>query len=353
MKRYRIDIFDRGFNFVDMGQTSEPTLIVDYLTQSASSVVVPKKITASKGDYIQVRDDSGKMFQGIVTDYAYDGKQSRITMSQLSKLLDVEVFADVSTLQNGIEAWMATQLQAVYNGTDLSQKLTGLTITYNNNTAGEYPPDDYGIYNLYDLALVFFKVYGVIIDISFSIPNKTITFGFQNVDTNSVWKIETRLADVADYSISSSTVNEYPNKMVIRNDADPSEELTYYWHPTAFAGTVDTDGSTNRVLPVVARCAVITVQAGDTFANASYTEAVSQMYQSQYDDQIEITFNSASKLVEVGKLGQCYSIIDGGKTYNTVLTGYQRLNDRYTRMTFGYVRTRLTQILQQERRRNQ
>lgn len=352
MKRYRIDIFDRKFNFVDMGQTSEPTIIVDYLTQSASSVVVPKKISASKGDYIQVRDDSGSMFQGIVTDYAYDGKQSRITMSQMSKLLDVEVFADVSTLSNGIEAWMAAQLQAVYNGTDTSQKLTGLTITYSNTTAGEYPPDDYGIYNLYDLALVFFKVFGVIIDISFDVSLKKITFAFRNVDVNSVWKIETRLADVADYSISASTVNEYPNKMIIKSD-DGLNTATYYWHPTAFAGTVDTDGTTNRVLPVVSRCAVVTVQAGDTFANASYTEAVNEMYQSQYDDQIEITFNAASKLVEVGRMGQCYTIIDGSKTYNTVLTGYQRLNDKYTRMTFGYVRTRLTQILQQERRRNQ
>ena len=352
MKRYRIDIFDRKFNFVDMGQTSEPTIIVDYLTQSASSVVVPKKISASKGDYIQVRDDSGSMFQGIVTDYAYDGKQSRITMSQMSKLLDVEVFADVSTLSSGIEAWMAAQLQAVYNGTDASQKLTGLTITYSSTTAGEYPPDDYGIYNLYDLALVFFKVFGVIVDISFDVSLKKITFAFRNVDVNSVWKIETRLADVADYSISSSTVNEYPNKMIIKSD-DGLNTATYYWHPTVFAGTVDTDGSTNRVLPVVSRCAVVTVQSGDTFANASYTEAVNEMYQSQYDDQIEITFNAASKLVEVGKLGQCYTIIDGAKTYNTVLTGYQRLNDKYTRMTFGYVRTRLTQILQQERRRNQ
>lgn len=353
MKRYRIDIFDRAFNYVDMGQTSDPTLIVDYLVQSASQVTVPKKVTATKGDYIQVRDDVGQLFQGIVTDYEYDGKTTTITMSQMSKLLDVEVFADITTLQSGIEAWMDTQLRAVYAGTDTAQNLTGLTITRTYTTPGEYPESMGGIYNLYDMAVHFFKVYGVIIDVGFSIPSKTVTFNFRKVDTNNVWKIETKLADVADYSVCASSIMEYPNKMVIRDDADPTSELTFFWHPSGFSGTVDTDGTQNRVQPVVCRCATVTVETGDTFANAAYVEAVNQMYQSQFDDQIEITFNSASKLVEVGQLGQCYTIIDGSTSYNTVLTGFQRLNDKYTRMTFGYVRTRLTQILQQERRRNQ
>lgn len=353
MKRYRIDIFDRAFNFVDMGQTSDPTLIIDYLVQSASSVIVPKKLTASKGNYIQVRDDTGQMFQGIVTDYAYDGKTTTITMSQMSKLLDVDVFADVTTLPDGIESWMRAQLRSVYAGTDASQALTGLTFSGIYSTAGAYPSTNDGIYNLYDLAVYFFKVYGVIIDISFSVSARTVTFSFRKVDTINVWKIETKLADVADWSVNASSVNEYPNKMVIRNEADPTEELTYYWHPNGFSGTVDTDGTQNRVLPVVSRCALIGVDEEDTFENASYVEAVSQMYQSQFDDQIEITFNTSSRLVEVGQLGQCYSVIDGSTVYNTVLTGYQRLNDKYTRMTFGYVRTRLTQILQQERRRNQ
>lgn len=352
MKRYRVDIFDRAFNFVDMAQIPEPTLIVDYLVQSNSTFRAPKRLTINRGYYAQIRDDSGAMFQGIVTDFVYDGDITSVTLSQMSKLLDVEVFANVATLSNGIENWMKSQINAVYNNADTEQKLTGLTITTSTTTAGSYPPNDDQIYNLYDLAVHFFKVYGVIISISFDITNRTITFLFTKLNTNSVWKIETKLADVANYSINSSMSGNTPNKMIIRNAENTSQSATYYWHPQDYSGTVDTDRTTNRVQPVIQRCAVVTVQQGDTFSNAAMAEAVNTMYQSQYDDQIEITFNSASKLVEVGEIGQCYSVIDGNKTYHTVLTGYQRLNEKYTRLTFGYVRTRLTQILQQERRKN-
>lgn len=351
MRRYRVDIFDRQFNFISMAQTSEPTLVTDYLVQSNSTFTVPKKLTVSKGNYAQIRDESGSMFQGIVTDYAYDGHTTTVTLAQMSKLLDVDVFADVSTLPNGIEAWFTAQLQSVYNGSDAMQNLMGLNITSSTTTAGVYPVSSDGVYNLYDMAVFLFKVYGVIIDISFSIPAKSVTFAFRVLNQTSVWKIETKLADVADWSVSSPSMNEYPNKMVIRNQEDTTQELTYYWHPTDFAGTVDTNSTSNRVLPVVSRCAVVTPDEGKTFAEAAHEEAYNTMYQSHYDDQIELTFNSGSKLVEVGKIGQLYTVIDGDKQYHTVLTGYQRINDKYTRMTFGYVRTRLTQILREERRK--
>lgn len=350
MRRYRIDVFDRSMNFVDMAQTSEPTLITDCLVQSSSTFTVPKKLTANRGDYVQLKSQDGDLFQGIIVDYAFDGKITTVTMAQMSKLLDVEIFGDVSTLSAGIEAWMSAQIQSVYNGTDTAQNLTGLTVLTSTATAGEFPENQNGIYNLYDMAVYFFKVYGVIIDISLNVMAKTITFSFRVLNMASVWKIETKLGDVADYSINSSSTMEYPNKMNIRNGADLTESVTYFWHPTDFAGTIDTDGSYNRVHPVVSRCAVVNAQAGETFADASYQQALSQMYQSRYDDQIEITFRSDSKLVEIGKIGQLYSVIDGDKTYHTVLTGYQRLNEKYTLLTFGFVRKRLTQILQMERR---
>ena len=351
MRRYRVDIFDRSMNFVDMAQTSEPTLITDYLVQTSSTFTVTKKLIIHRGDYAQLKSQDGDLFQGIVADYSYDGKITTVTLAQLSKLLDVEVFGDVSTLANGIEAWMSAQIQSVYNGTDTAQNLTGLTVLTSTATAGEYPENTNGIYNLFDMAVYFFKVYGVIIDISLDVTAKAVTFSFRILNMASVWKIETKLGDVADYSINSSSTMEYPNKMIIRNGEELTESVTYYWHPTEFAGTIDTDSISNRVLPVVARCAVVNAQGEQTFSEAAYQQAYSQMYQSRYDDQIEITFKSDSKLVEIGKIGQLYTVIEGQATFHTVLTGYQRINEKYTRMTFGFVRKRLTQILQMERRK--
>lgn len=352
MKRYRIDVFDREFNYIDMAQTSEPELITDALVQTSSQFSTPKELRVERGNYCQIRSEEGELFQGIITDFSFDGKKTDVTLAQMSKLLDAEVFADVTTLASGIEPWMATQLNSIYAGADTSANLAGLVIQSSTVTPGSYQENDQGIYNLYDLAVHFFKINGVVIDIRFDPVAKQILFQFRTIDFSSVWKIETKLADVADYSVKSPYNMDYPNKMIIRDSEDPSQELVYYWHPTEFSGTVDQDGTTNRVIPVVARCATVTPEEGQTFQDAAYNQAVNSMYQSRYDDQIEITFNSDSKLVEVGEIGQLYSIIDRGTVYNTVLTGYQRLNDKYTLMTFGYVRKRLTQILQQQRRNN-
>lgn len=365
MKRYRIDIFERDFTFVDFGQTSEPTLIVDYLVQNSSSLTVPKKMNVKRGQYAQIKGDENILFQGIIVDYSYDGNVTSITLEQMSKLLDVEVFADIYQLDSmTIEAWMTAQIAAVYAGSDTFQNLTGLTQTSRSSTAGSYPATDNSIYNLYDLAVHFFKVHGTIIDVSFDPMNKKVNFVHRAVNAASVWKLETELKDVLAYSIRSSSNLDSPNKMIFRNSDDLSEEVTFYWHPTDFSGTVDTDGTTNRVLPVVARCAVTAaveevldendqvVQPAKTFQEEAYEEAVSAMYQSQYDDQIEIQFNTDSKLVSVGQIGQLYLIIDGEKQFHTMLTGYQRLNDKHTLMTFGYVRKRLTQILKIDRRIN-
>lgn len=351
MRRYRVDIFDRSFGFVSMGQTSEPTLVTDYLVQTSSQFTMTGKVAVSRGCYAQVRGEDSDLYQGIVTDYMYNGNTTTITLAQMSKLLDVEVFADITTLSAGIEAWMSDRLREVYAGTDTAQALSGLVINATTTTAGMYEPNDDGVYNLYDIAVQMFKSYGVIIDIRLDIPNRSVVFSFRVVDPVSVWLLETNLADVADYTVSSATLSEFPNKMVIRRDDDPSQELVFYWHPHGFDGYVDTDGTHDRVLPVVSRCATVSVDEDEVFADVAYEEALSTMYQSQYDDQIEITFNSSSKLVEVGRVGQLYLIKDGSEMYATILTGYQRINDRYTRMTFGYVRTRLTQILSQERRR--
>lgn len=362
MKRYRVDIFDRDFTFKDMGQTSSPNIVVDYLVLEKSSCVVPKKINAKRGDFGLVRGDD-ILFYGIVVDYEYDGKTSTITFEQLTKLLDVEVFADANQLATiSIEQWMSNNLQQVYDGTDTFQNLTGMTITQSSSTSGAFNPTDDGIYNLYDLTVHFFKTYGVICDISLDVIQKKVIFNFRQV-TNTVWKLETKVADVLDYSIKASTETENPNKMIFENELDRTESIIYYWHPTEFSGTVDTDGTVNRVVPVVSRCMIVApvdeqvdgegqiIQEAKTFQEVAYEEAVNTMYQSKYDDQIEITFNSDSKLIDIGVIGQLYVIIDGDNLYPTMLTGYQRLNDKHTLLTFGYVRTRLTQILKIERRK--
>lgn len=362
MKRYRVEIYDRNFIFKDMAQTSSPTIIVDYLVLEKSSCVIPKSMNAKRGDYAVIRGDD-IIFHGIVMNYAFNGKTSTITFQQLTKLLDVEVFSNANDLSNmSIEQWMSANLKQVYEGSDTYQNLTGFTTQISSSTSGTYNYSEEGIYNMFDLAVHFFKTYGVIIDVSLDVPSKKILFNFRQV-TQQVWKLETKIADVLDFSIKASTETENPNKVTYQNKLDRSEEITYYWHPTEFSGTVDTNANENRVVPVVSRCEVVApqdeqrdqegniTQQAKTFQQVAYEDAVNTMYQSKYDDQIEILFNTESKLIDVGVIGQLYIIMNGDTQYPTMLTGYQRMNDKHTMMTFGFVRTRLTQILKIERRK--
>lgn len=351
MKRYRVEIFDRSLNYVSHASVAIPNIAVDYLVPTTSTVTVPQKLLMSKGDYCQVKDDTGWSYQGIISDYTYDRNTTTITLTQMYELLDVEVFADVSTMSAGIETWLIDRLREVYDGNDEFQKLAGLTMSTASVTYGTYPVNDDGIYNLYDIVTYMFKVYGIICTLSFDASIKKTYIRFKLVDSVNIWKIETKIKDVLNYSVKSASMMDSANKMIIRNADDPTQEVIYFWHPTEFAGTVDSDGTTNRVLPVRLKCATVQVGEDETFADVSLETAIGEMYQSRYDDQIEIMFNSQSKLVEVGDIGQLYTVIDGDNQYNTMLTGYQINNEKNTTMVFGFVRQRLTQILQLERRK--
>lgn len=347
MKRYRLEVFSRDLHFKSFSEVAEPEIYIDLLVQTNSTITCPKQITCARGDFAQIRIDGTVYYQGVITDWTYDGYKTEITLQQMSAVLDVEVFADVTNLNNGtkdIETWFSEVLTSTFSGTDTYQNLTGLTFTKNSSTTGSKITDDKGIYNLYDLSVYFFKTYGVITDASFDFSTQKTTFTFSSVSASTT-KLSLNVTDVESYDVEPSLSESTPNKMIIRNDADNTEELTYYWHPSNFSGTVDTDASTNRVVPVVVKCETVTVDAGETFADVSLESARNSMYQSRYDDLITVTIRADSNLVTISNVGQQFILYADGNTYYTVLTGIHAVNMKYIQCTFGYVRKRLTQIL--------
>ena len=354
MKRYRAEIFDKDYNFYGgYSIANDQTLINDYCVLDQSTITIPKKVIVTRGNYVLVKDTSSVIYQGIVTDYSYSEKQTAITMQPLMEILDTSWIMDASLLDSmSIEAWMDKYIKEIFNGADTYQNLTGLTVTHSTATSGsiETVASD-SIYNLYDLALQFFRVYGLVFDFNLDISKKKFEISMRLIDGNSVWKLETDLADVVDYSITAANSTDKPNKITYVDTADSTNRLTYYWHETDFAGTIDTDLTTNRSVPVYSTVKTATATADQTFAQVAYADAYQSMYRDRYSDLIEIKYKSDSRVVDVGKIGQLYQIIDGDFKYNTVLTAYQRLNDKQCQLTFGLVRLKLTQILKLDRRK--
>lgn len=350
MKRYRIEVFDRNtLGYKCFAEATTPDIYIDALVASESSLTCKGVIDCKRGDFAQIRIDGKVYYQGTVSDLTVDGNKTEVKMHQLIDMLNTEVFADVSLLNSQtIEQWMKDLLLATFKGSDTFEQLPNLIVTTASSTSGAHAESDNGVYNLYDLALYFFKIYGVIFDVSFDVNTAAVTIAMRSVSP-SVMKLDMRVSDVSEYEIENSKTTDSPSKVVVRNEEDPTESATYYWHPTDFSGTIDTDPSTNRVVPVITRCE--TVQVGDdtTFADESYAKAEEILYATRYDDLINVTIKAESKLIDDWEIGQLYTLYDGETSYNTILTGIHTINMLYVELTFGYVRKRLTQILKMKR----
>lgn len=350
MKRYRLEVFDRNtLGFKCFAEASAPDIYVDALVSSESTLTCKGAIDCKRGDFAQVRIDGKVYFQGTVSDLAVDGNKTEVKLHQLIEMLNTEVFADVSLLgSQTIEAWLTDLLRTTFKGTDTFEQLPNLIITSSSSTSGYHEESDNGVYNLYDLAIYFFKIYGVILKFSFDYNTKTVTIAMRSVSPT-VLRLDMRVSDVAEYEVENSKTADSPNKVVVRNQDDPTETATYYWHPTDFSGTIDTDASTNRVVPVITRCETVQVGDDSTFSEDSYAKAEEILYATRYDDLISVTIKANSKLVDDWEVGQLYTLYDGANAYNTILTGIHTINMLYIELTFGYVRKRLTQILKMRR----
>lgn len=346
MNRYRIELFNRtDMSFSGMAECSEPDINIDYLVSSQSKVSCPGEIIASNGDFAQIRINGKIYYQGIVVDANFDGVRTEITLNQMSEVLKTETFADVELLKTQtIEQWMSDILNGLFHGTDASENLPNFLIVRQSSTNGTHTASDKGIYNVYDLAVSFFKVYGVILDFDFDYMTRTVTCTMHSV-SDVTYSYDLNVTDVLEYEIQSSLSSDSPNKMVIVDQDDTSNTITYYWHPTEFSGTIDTDSSTNRVIPVKTKCETVQVGEGETFADASYNAAENALYSSRYDDLISATVRADSVLFSDWQIGQLFTLYANGKEYHTMLTGIHKDSMSSIQLTFGYVRKRLTQIL--------
>lgn len=346
MNKYRIEIFNRAdLSFVSFAECSEPDINIDFLVAAESSTTCPGQVVGKIGDFAQIRINGRIYFQGIISDTNFDGNKTEITLQQMSDVLNTQTFADVSLLNSQtIETWFGNLLSATFNGSDPSANLPGFTLSATSATSGTHAASDDGVYNLYDLAVSFFKVYGVILDISFDFMTRAVSFAFRSV-SDMVLKLDLTVSDVTEYEIQPSLLSDSPNKIIIRNEANKTQSITYYWHPTDFSGTIDTNANVNRVVPVIAQCDEITVDEGQTFTAAAYAKAQEVLYSTRYDDLITVIMRADSALINTWEIGQLFILYADGNTYNTLLTGISAPNMSSVELTFGYVRKRLTQIL--------
>ena len=347
MSRYRIDIFGRAdLAFKSFAEISDPNIEIDALVQTESECEAVGALDMAAGDFAQIRKNGKLYFQGIVKGWNYNGNKTTVVLNQLSNLLETEVFAEVRELKyETIEQWLTKILRRLFAGTDTFERLPGLTITAESSTSGTYTATDSGVYKVSDLAVSFFKVYGVIIDISFDAQNKKTFFNFRAAANDPI-KLDLSVSDVSGYDIEAASETQRPNKVIVQNADYQSQEATYYWHEDNFSGRVDTDGTTDRLLPVITQCETVTVGEDERFVDVAYDKAYDILYATRYNDLIKVRMRANSALIDTDPgIGTLFILYNGETSYKTILTGKKYLTDASISLTFGYVRKRLTEIL--------
>lgn len=361
MTRYRAEIYDREFNHISYGPVSEKSIQVDYLAQDVSTLTIPKVIVAHINDYVAVRQDGQIYMYGMVSDVNYDVGKTTISFVHFMNVLDVDVVFKPDVFETTpVEEWLHDRLLELYDGTDTYQNLTGFSVVFNSTTMITYPyeVDDEGDVptedmNLYSFIQELLTKYNIILTWRVDFALKTIVCTIDTIDTNSVWTIQLGLADTPDYSIDIHSIEGTYNKIKYYDEADITHTITYYLHSD---GTIDTDDENDRIVPVTytEKTAVADDTEGEekTFEEVALEDAQSEMLNTNFEHEIIVTFNTESKLVSVGNIGQLYNLVTPeGVVYNTVLTGYEQINVKYLKLVFGFVRTNLTTILKMQRRK--
>lgn len=378
MKRYSITIFDRELNYKDYKEViNVDNLVYDYLSQEKTKLKIVGDIDVSRTDYVTLFLDEFAIYQGVVNDYTFDKTYTTITLLPLQSLLDLECFDGddnlVDKVNDGsmsLESWLEYEIKAMFKGEDTFQNINGLNVSVYSSTTGTIDVSTNNTYNIYDSLVDFLKVYGIVCDMEFVFKTKTIQIDIHLVDIDTFWVIDTSEPDVIDCSLKTSNSSK-PNKIVYLNseyykeDATEDEKksltpkLTFYWHPDGFSGYADQLYASPRLLPITLKYKKkkaqeekkdsdgnVTTEA-KTFEQVCEEDAYTSMQRTSYDDELELTVKSDSKIVNIGDIGTRYVIIMDKMRYYTMLTSKEILTDKTMLLTFGMARTRLTQIVRE------
>ena len=344
MRRFRAELYTAAFGYVGFGPVSSYELNNDYLTAERSEFVIPKVIKPTIKGYLILKEGASQIYAGIVESYSVDEGATTITCAPLISLLDYDAFLNYSTLKSvTIEQAIADTLTATYAGSDSVQNLTGFSATYEAvNSDPEFTQEQ--INNLYEFCLNALRRYLVVVSFDVDVPNSAITAHVGHVDTNSQWSIKASVADVIDCEIVVDSLKTSLNKIKYYDLADYTNTVTYYLHTD---GTIDSDGSSDRITPVIYAERTSEATTFDnvtfTFAQTAKSDANQSMGVSAYDNEIRMTVNEKSKLFSIGNIGQIYIIYDEqGAQYESILTGTRYTADTPPELVFGMIRTSLT-----------
>ena len=340
---YKIEIFDRAYNFVSFSPVERPEIYVDFLTLEKSSVTCVS-ISAQKGDFAVITDSKGKtIYSGIVDDVDISEIGTALTLQPLVSIFDCDVYFD-RTQSSQIEPFIAGIILRYFrDSSDAAQNITGITVETTSETTGALNLKD-NIHNLYEIMTTALSDYGIAVSVEIDAGAKTFAVTIGTIQGAAT--IESDLPAVVEKSIIIGDSYGETNKFTAVNEDQETETATYYLQPN---GQIS-QNPTERLLPVFFSFGFVSVSSEETFADAAYDAAYSALAKNKYNNLIEVTAAEDNHIFPTATIGRPVTVLDGGNAYSTIITGYS-IREKTVTIIMGCVRADLTKKLLMERRR--
>lgn len=353
MRPYNVEIFDTDLTLVCHQNSGDLEHHFDYLSPSSNEVTIQFDENVQEGQYIRIVGNGYDWFGRITGTSSNSASKKLMTIDYESFLnvLDVDILFDTDYQGSGtsLEQVLANYISALYiNNADTLQNISGLSVQTSSSTTSwglhitsDVADSHYAIVNFRDsLVIRAMEKYRIYIDVQPDFVRKTISLVIGAPATERL-TIEADLPNVIEKNVVLRQTANNLNKLIVYNEEDYSETVTYYLHSNDEYDTSDSD----RITPVNVDVDSTIALEGQTFAAAAQLIAADRFSGRAYSNLIELTVLNDDALINPAGIeyGQEVLIITNGVAYTSYLTG--KLIGNTTTLIFGSIRLDLTKIL--------
>lgn len=334
--RYKIEFFDRSYNFLDWSMIDKPQIELDYLTLDTTAITIPKVVNAPCGAYAHITNGADIIYQGIVQTSSSNKYLTDIRMLPLLSLFDVQVYFDKKRLKSiSPEEAIKEMVNGIYvNTDDAVQKIEGLSVDVNSLSGAIDLQLDDNIHNLWDIIVESLRLADVVVSAMLYPEEKKILVKVGKITDKK--SIELTLPTISNQIVTLPDTYGELNKVIFIDKENEDRQAVYY--------------SDSYTAPAVWTYEYISLSSDESWDDKCAARA-KELLKTEYDSLIEFTAGVNDRFVGKLEIGQTVDIYNNGKIIPSVLTGYQ-ISGSYKRYTFGLLRLEQTKIEAMQRRQN-
>lgn len=349
MQQFNVDIFNRDMTFAHNASIDAISVDDDYISASLNLIEVPATQVVENGQFIRLQNDDYSFF-GIITEVSPGEFATRIGFKSFLTIFEEEVLFDTNwqgTGNAGVRPTLETVIRNFLSDTyitssDTYQRLPIVvaidssitqTLNWSLGLRSDRDTSHYTVANLYSEVIVpALKEYGIAIKVEpvfhdhiihLIITKKHIPF-----------KISADQENVVVKTLKYSDKNVGVNKLIVYNEDNYSQSLTFYVHPDKTWNTTNS----NRITPVVRGIKLVTPQEDtvSSFEEAAVEAAYSELSSSSWDNCIELeTYVDDVNITPMElEIGQVVVVYYKEASYTSILTG-RNLDGNKITLIFG------------------